>query len=330
MGTFSWLKPTAIGLYCEPGQFYIDPISPVNYAIITHGHADHARAGHQHVLSTVETLAIMQIRFGTRFAQQQQALNYQQPIIHNGVRITLLPAGHILGSAQILLEYQNQRAIISGDYKRRFDPTCESFLARSCDLFVTEATFGLPVFRHPPITCEINKLLNSLRMFPEHCHLVGAYALGKAQRIICTLREIGYERPIYLHNALLKLCDLYEQCGIKLGPLLPIHQVDKKYLRGEIAIAPPGSVQARLTHSLPETITAMASGWMNVTAKARQRQVELPLIISDHADWDELNQTINEVNAIEVWITHGREEALLHACLSRGVNAKALNTVGEY
>jgi len=197
-----------------------------------------------------------------------------------------------------------------------------------CDVFVTEATFALPVFRHPPDTQEIDRLLASLTLFPERAHLVGVYALGKCQRVIALLRRAGYDRPIYLHGALAPLCELYERLGVALGPLLPATGATKEALQGQIVLAPPGAIADRWARRLPDPLLGLASGWMRVRQRARQRGVELPLIISDHADWDELNQTLDDVGAPEVWVTHGREEALVHQARQRGIQARALALVG--
>ena len=210
------LKPTPAGLYCAAGDFYVDPVRPVERAVVTHGHSDHARAGHGAVLATAPTLAIMESRYGEAFTGRRQSAAYGERVTVNGVSITLVPAGHILGSAQAVIEKEGARIVVSGDYKRRRDPTCPAFEPVECDVFISEATFGLPVFRHPPDGAEIAKLLLSLKTFPERCHLVGAYSLGKAQRLICLLREAGYDAPVYLHGAMQKLCDLYAAHGIAL------------------------------------------------------------------------------------------------------------------
>jgi putative mRNA 3-end processing factor len=187
----------------------------------------------------------------------------------------------------------------------------------------------LPVFRHPPDSEEIAKLLTAQAQFPERAILVGAYALGKAQRIIALLRQAGYVRPIWIHGALQGLCDLYRDFGVELGELRPATGAAKKDLAGEIVLAPPGSLTDRWSRRLPDPITAMASGWMRVRARARQRGAELPLIISDHADWDELTQTVREVAAPEVWVTHGNEEALVHYAKSLGLRGRALALIGR-
>ena len=325
----NWLQVTPTGLYCLPGDFYIDPARPVDRAVITHGHSDHARSGHRATLSTAETAAIMAVRYGVDFAASSETAAYGKTRRIADVDVTLFPAGHILGSAQILLEYHGSRVVISGDYKRRHDPTCPPFEPIACDVFITEATFGLPVFRHPPDELELHRLLQSQKLFPERCQLVGVYALGKCQRVMARLREIGYERPIFLHGALLALTKLYVDRGIDLGHFSVISGMTANQLKGEIVLCPPSALADRWTRRLPDPLPAAASGWMRVRARARQGSAELPLIISDHADWDELLQTTEDVGAPEVWITHGREDGLLHALTQRGRRARALSLIGR-
>jgi len=325
---WNWLKATPQGLYCEPGDFFIDPLTPAARAIITHGHSDHARAGNGAVLATKETLAIMRQRFGETAVISPQALGYGETLRLGEVRVTLHPAGHILGSAQVALDYRGRRIVISGDYKRRPDPTCQPFEPQPCDVFVTEATFGLPVFRHPPDRDEIDKLLHSLRLFAERAHLIGVYPLGKCQRVILLLRHQGYEEPIYLHGGLQAACTLYEQLGIALGPLLPVIGASRDELRGKIVLAPPSAAAEPWARRLPDPVVAQASGWMRVRQRARQRGVELPLVISDHADWDELVATIEEIKPGEIWITHGAEEALVRQASLMGYEARALALSG--
>jgi putative mRNA 3-end processing factor len=218
--------------------------------------------------------------------------------------------------------------VVSGDYKRRADPTCAPFVPVPCDVFITEATFGLPVFRHPDTGGEIDRLLQRLSAEPERCVLVGAYALGKAQRIVAELRGRGYHAPIFYHGAMERLCRLYEELGIPLGELRHCGGATKDEMRGHVVICPPGALNDRWSRRLPDPITAMASGWMRIRQRARQRNVELPLIISDHADWDELTATIEEIRPREVWITHGREDALMHWCMTRQIKARELNLIG--
>ena len=323
----TWLRPTPAGLYCAPGDFFIDPVRPVARAVVSHGHGDHARPGNDNVLCTPATAAIMRARLGGT-AGTLQALSQGETITVGGVVVALAPAGHVLGSAQIVLEHRGSRAVVSGDYKRRPDPTCDPFEPQACDVFVTEATFGLPVFRHAPAGAEIDRLLSSLRRFPERCHLLGVYALGKCQRVLALLRRAGYAEPVYLHGALIALTELYERLGVPLGPVLPATGVAREALRGKIVLAPPGALADPWSRRLPDPLAASASGWMRVRQRAKAAGIELPLVISDHADWDELTATLADVAAAEVWVTHGREEALVHYAIKAGHRARALALTG--
>ncbi len=322
-----WIEPHPYGIYVRPADAWIDPMRAVETALVTHGHADHARSGHQRVYATPETLAIMDLRYATHDAGCPVAYG---EVFHLGpVSISYHPAGHVLGSAQIRLEYNDETVVVTGDYKRRSDPTCAPFEVVPCDIFITEATFALPVFYHPPTQDELQKVLDTLKTNAESCVLIGAYALGKAQRVISELRAMGYDKPIFLHGALAKMCTLYEQFGVDLGELIAVSDAQKTDMQGHIVMCPPSALNDRWSRRLPDPITAMASGWMRVRQRARQRNVELPIILSDHADWTELTDTICEVNPREVWVTHGREEALVHWCGLRQISAKALRLVGR-
>ena len=326
----SWLEPHAQGLYVKPADLWIDPSRPVERAAVTHGHADHARSGHGAVFATPETLAIMALRYGVDVeASHNQAFGYSDGFELGGVRFSFFPAGHVLGSAQILMEYGGERIVITGDYKRRPDPTCALFEVVPCDIFITEATFGLPVFRHPPTDQEIAKLIGAVRAEPDRCVLVGAYALGKAQRVMAELRAAGWDAPIYIHGAMEKMCALYAAHGVDLGELRLVSETDKTDMAGQIIVAPPSALNDRWSRRLPDPVTAMASGWMRVRQRARQRMVELPLVISDHADWEELTTTISQVNPKETWITHGSEDGLLRWCELHQRQARALHLVGR-
>ncbi|KAB2688047.1 ligase-associated DNA damage response exonuclease [Brucella pseudogrignonensis] len=325
------LRSTPKGLYCPPGDFYIDPVRPVDRALITHGHSDHARAGHAHVLATQQTLDIMAIRYGADFAGSTQTADLSAVLNLNGVTVSFHPAGHVLGSAQIAVEKDGTRIVASGDYKRAADPTCTPFEPVACDVFITEATFALPVFRHPEAGHEIATLLKSLSQFPERAHLVGAYSLGKAQRVIKLIRDAGYDEPIYIHGGLQKLCDYYQTQGIDLGPLEPAtleRGEASPDFAGKIVVGPPSAFSDRWARRFPDPLPAFASGWMRIRQRAKQRGVELPLIISDHCDWDELTATISEIKPAEVWVTHGREEALVRWCELQNIPARPLHLVG--
>ena len=323
-----WLYPTAGGLYCEPGNFFIDPSRAVDRAVITHGHSDHARPGHAAVLATPETVEIMKVRMGAGSAGafEAQEIGVERKIGSVGVR--LVPAGHILGSAQIVLEWQGQRAVVSGDYKRSPDPTCLPFDLIPCDVFVTEATFALPVFRHESADGEVARLLASIKRNPDRAHLVGVYGLGKCQRLIKLCREAGYDVPIYLHGALVELTNLYQRLGVDLGDVRHVGADDGTSYAGALVLCPPSAVDDRWSRRFPDPVTSFASGWMRIKGRVRQAGVELPLVISDHADWPELLDTIVATGAEEVWVTHGREDALVYQLGKMGRKARALALVG--
>ncbi|MEO0729704.1 MAG: ligase-associated DNA damage response exonuclease [Pseudomonadota bacterium] len=324
----SWLYPTPRGLYCEPADAFIDPAVGVPRAIITHAHADHARPGSSAVLATEETIAIMRTRMGETCAETFQSLGYGEIITLGEVEVMLVPAGHVLGSAQVVLTHNGQRVVISGDYKRQADPTCAPYECVTCDVFITEATFGLPVFKHEDPATEVPKVFKSQSQFPDRTHLIGVYGLGKCQRLIRVFRDAGYDRPIWLHGALIGVTELYQSLGIELGDVRPVKDADSK-LPGEIVMCPPSAVQDRWSRRLADPLSIFASGWMRVRGRARQRGVELPLIISDHVDWPDLLATITETQAPEIWVTHGREDAIVHQIGLMGLRGRALRLVGR-
>lgn len=323
------LYPTSSGLYCAPGGFYIDPHVPVDKALITHAHSDHARSGHQSVLASKETCDIMQIRLGADAAGSFQHVALREGQTVNGVKVTFYPAGHVLGSCQILLEHAGLRICISGDYKRTVDPTVLPFEPVGCDVFITEATFGLPVFIHPNPDHEIMKLVQSVKDHPESDHFVGAYSLGKAQRVIALLRKLGYEDEILMHGSMDAVCAYYQRCGIDLGPLANLVETGKKRgSGGSIIIGPPSAIGTKWVNRMIDPIFAYASGWMRIRQRAKRAGVELPLILSDHCDWPELQQSIRDSDAEEIWVTHGNEDGLVHWCQSQGFAARPLRLVG--
>src|SRR5580704_8439472 len=322
------LLPTPAGLCCELGGFHIDPTRPVDKAVITHGHSDHARPGHGSVLATPETLDLMRLRYGDNFAGSVQAVRYGESLNIGGVTVTFHPAGHVLGSAQVAVEHGALRIVASGDYKDVADPTCAPFELVKCDVFITEATFGLPVFRHGDPDGEIGKLMRSVALFPERAHLVGAYSLGKAQRVIALIRKAGYQQPICLHGALERITGYYQSRGIALGELRAARDAEKTQLACAIVLCPPSALNELWSRRFPDPVTALASGWMRVRARARQRGIALPLVVSDHADWDGLTATIAATGAAEVWVTHGQEDALVYFSTSHGLKARPLALVG--
>lgn len=317
------LYPTETGLYCAPGDFFIDPMRPVPRALVTHGHADHARPDHGAVMATRQTLEIMAIRYGADFTRQRQIADGATRI--GGVTVSFHPAGHVLGSAQILIVPDNgPRIVVSGDYCRVPNPVCAPFEPVACDVFVTEATFGLPVFRHPEPLAETGRLIASMAEFPDRPHIVGAYALGKAQRVIALALAVGHDRPIAIHGALKRLCDYHIEQGIDLGELVSASDPGE----AQLVLAPPSAFASPWVQRFRDPVLSYASGWMTVRARARQRGIELPLILSDHVDWPSLTATIRELGPQEVWITHGTEDGLMRWCELQGIASRPLRLVG--
>ena len=322
------LVPTPAGVCCKLGSFHIDPTRPVERALITHAHSDHARAGHGAVLATQVTLDLMRLRYGDNFAGTAQAIAYGESLELGGVTVTFHSAGHVLGSAQIAVAANGLTIVASGDYKNVADPTCAPFALVPCDVFITEATFALPVFRHGDPDAEIAKLLRSVALFPDRAHLVGAYSLGKAQRVIALLRLAGYDAPVYLHGAMERITRYYQSRGIPLGRVELVREAGKSGFAGAIVLCPPSVLREPWSRRFADPVTCFASGWMRVRARARQRLIELPLVISDHADWSELTGTIAATRASEVWVTHGQEDALVHWSVTLGLAARPLDIVG--
>ena len=322
------LTLTPAGLYCPAGDFHLDPMRPVDRALVTHGHSDHARPGMGSVMATAETLDIMALRYGPEFCTRREVALLGESISVGDVVVTFYPAGHVFGSAQIAIERNGFRVVVSGDYKRAPDPTCLPFEPIPCDAFITEATFGLPVFAFPDPFDEMAKLLASLAVFPERTHLLGAYTLGKAQRVMKTLRLLGYDRPIYFHGAMEKLTAFYARSGIDFGDVCRVQPGERAKLAGEIVLCPPSALKDTWARKFPEPITVAASGWMRVRARARQKGVELPLIVSDHADWPALCRTVRETGCSELWVNHGEADALVHWASTQGIAARPLHMIG--
>ena len=324
----NWLVKKKEGLYCIPGDFYIDPLYPVKKALITHAHTDHARPNNNFILGTKETIEIMKIRYAKSYCTSHQVINYNSQLTINNVDITFIPAGHILGSSQILIEHNGCKVLISGDYKRVEDKTCKIYQNKKCDIFITEATFGLPIFSHPFDKDEIKKLLESVNKNNKKPHLIGVYALGKCQRILSLLRDTGYDETIYLHGALIKITDYYISQGVSMGKIKNISDLNLSELKNQIILCPPSALHDKWSRKFKNPIKGIVSGWMNIRQRIKQKNIQLPLIISDHADWKDILITTKENNPEEVLVTHGREEALVFQLNKLGYEAKALNLLG--
>ena len=324
----NWLKKKREGLYCVPGNFFIDPVFPVEKALITHAHTDHARPNNKSIFSSKETIELMHLRYGESYCSDFQIARFDEKIKINDVTVQIHPAGHILGSIQFLINYRGYRLLISGDYKRTKDKTCLSYEPVKCDTFITEATFGLPIFNHPNDESEVKKLIKSIKANVNKTHLIGVYALGKCQRLITLLRNLGYDETIYLHGALTKISDFYSKNNIKLGNISNISECSRSEYANKLVLCPPSSLNDKWSQKFKNVLKGYASGWMRIRQRVKQKNIELPLILSDHADWGEILKTVNDVNPNEVLVTHGREEALVNYLTKKNFKSSALNLIG--
>ena len=323
------LVPTPSGVCCKPGGFHIDPTRPVDKAVITHGHSDHARAGHAAVLATQETLDLMRLRYGENFAGATQAIGYGETVSARR-RDGDVPSGRPrarLGPGRDRMQWaaRSSRPATTRTWPIRpalpssLCPAMSSSPRRRSDCRCSAT--AIPMRRSP-------RLLRSVALFPERAHLVGVYSLGKAQRVLALIRAAGYDKPVYLHGALERITRYYQSSGIDLGEVRLARDASKAELAGAIALCPPSALKEVWTRRFPDPVSCFASGWMRVRARARQRGVELPLVISDHADWDGLTATIAATGASDVWVTHGQEDALVHWSTQRGLAARPLAIVG--
>ena len=319
------IENTEAGLYCRDGGFFIDPWKAVDRAVITHAHADHARPGCGSYLATPACAVLLQARLGA--AARIQELPYGAPLDINGVRLSLHPAGHILGSAQVRLERGGEVWVVTGDFKRHPDPTCAPFETLRCHTLITESTFGLPVFNWPDpndVAADINAWWrqNSAQGAPS---VLFAYALGKAQRILAQLDAgIG---PILAHGAVEQMLAAYRQAGVPLHPTLPVSEDRRrKDLNGALVIAPPSAEGSPWMRRFPGAGRAFASGWMQIRGNRRRRALDRGFVLSDHADWNGLLDTISASGAEKVLVTHGFTEELVQYLCGTGLAAEALRT----
>jgi len=321
----SLISLTSKGLYCKQGDFYIDPWRPVKKAIVTHAHADHAYRGHTRYLVAKpgERLARIRLDQDAKIATQ----DYGQTTSANGVKISFHPAGHILGSAQVRVEYKGEVWVISGDYKLTPDATCAPFEPVKCHHFITEATFGLPIYRWPK-TEETFEEINSWwrrNIEREKASVLFAYALGKAQRIMSGIdRSLG---PIFTHGAVERLTAAYRESGVDLPKTIYAGSVtNKKEFVGSLIIAPPSAQASTWLRRFGTQSTGFASGWMMVRGARRQRAVDRGFVLSDHADWPELLTAIRGSEAETVYVTHGFAPEVVRYLNETGTNAVPLKT----
>jgi putative mRNA 3-end processing factor len=320
------LQSTEAGLYCPAGDFHVDPWLPVPRAVITHAHADHLRWGCGHYLVAAAGLALARARLEPEASVH--AVPYGEPLRLGGVQVSLHPAGHVLGSAQVRLERGGEVWVVSGDYQRQSNPTCTPFEPLRAHTFVTESTFGLPIFRWPPereVLASIDAWWRA-NAAAGRASLLYGYALGKAQRLLAGVDAgIG---PIYTHGAVETLNRVYREEGVALPPTVPVSEVPGRgnSWPGALIVAPPSAHGSVWTRRFGEASTAFASGWMRIRGTRRRRAVDRGFVLSDHADWPGLLQTIAETGAERVWVTHGYGATLARLLRERGLDATAIAT----
>jgi putative mRNA 3-end processing factor len=326
------IEPTDAGLYCAAGGFHIDPWKPVARAVITHAHGDHLRPGSHAYLCSTGSLALVRQRLGADAAVT--AVAYGESVALDGVRVRLHPAGHILGSAQVRVEHRGEVWVASGDYKRQPDPTCAPCEPQRCEAFITEATFALPVFRWdpPPVTvAEITTWIDEMRAANRPA-VIFAYALGKAQHVLAELHAAGYDRPVYVHGALEPLIELYRSSGVAMPPVLGATRTGRgTSFGGELIMAPVSARGSTWMRRFRDHSAAFVSGWMRIRGARRRRGYDRGFALSDHADWPELLQTVEDTGARRVFVTHGYTDALARYLTEHGLDAQGWQTqyVGE-
>jgi len=316
---------TDFGLYCQQGDFFIDPWRPVKRAVITHAHSDHARAGSAGYLTAQSGERILRLRLGTSAAIE--TVPYEEAVQMKSVRVSLHPAGHILGSAQVRIEHKGEIWVVSGDYKLQSDSTCAPFEAIRCHTFLTESTFALPIYRwqHPA------KLFAQINLWWQKCRengkaaLLYAYSLGKCQRILAGVEaSIG---PIYTHAAVENLNQQYRQSGVTLPDTQLVGSLPKgTKFAGALIMAPPSAAASPWTRQFGPASTAFASGWMRIRGTRRRRAVDRGFVISDHVDWPGLNETIKVTGADRIIVTHGYSSELVRWLKQQGLNAETMTT----
>ncbi len=317
---------TPEGLYCPAGDFHIDPWRPVPRAVLTHGHADHARAGSTHYLTAAPGAALIRARLGADAPIEPVA--YGERRRYGAATVSLHPAGHILGSAQVRIEVDGVVCVITGDFKRAADPTCAPFELVPCDVLITEATFALPIYRWPAPEAVAREVL----AWWDACVRAGVpavlycYALGKAQRLLAELARLT-DRPVHLHGALVRLTELYREQGVEMLPTAPVSDRARgRDFAGELILAPPSAAGSAWMRRFAGASTAFASGWMQVRGHRRRRGYDRGFVLSDHADWPALVATVRETGARRIVATHGNTDAFVLYLTEQGYDAAQLCT----
>jgi putative mRNA 3-end processing factor len=312
------------GLYCPPGDFYIDPWRPVARAVITHSHSDHARFGHGHYLANEQSEGVLRARLGDI---NLQTLAYSERILHNGVTLSLHPAGHVLGSAQVRLEHEGRVWVASGDYKVAPDRTCVPFEPVKCDVFITESTFGLPIYRWCPddeLFADINGWWGR-NVLAGRASVLACYSFGKAQRILSGVDpSIG---PIIVHGAVEPLNRAYRTAGVDLPETMMVTDIkDKADIKRALVICPPSAAASPWMRRFGDASTAFASGWMQLRGARRRGGWDRGFVLSDHADWPGLMGAIGATGANRVIVTHGSVPVMVRFLREQGLEADAFDT----
>jgi putative mRNA 3-end processing factor len=315
------------GLYCPPGDFFIDPWRPVEHALITHAHADHARPGHRNYLAPSAAERVLRCRLGDIALQ---TLPYGQPMEHHGVTLSFHPAGHVLGSAQIRIEHRGAVWVASGDYKLEPDATCAAFEPVRCHTFITESTFGLPIYRWRPqqeIFADIAAWWRA-NATAGRASVVYCYAFGKAQRILAGVRDAGAldVGVIVCHGAIEPLNAAYRDSGVELPRTSRVTDVDKASLRSALVLAPPSAAGNPWMRRFGELSDAFASGWMQLRGARRRRALDRGFVLSDHADWPALHEAIAATGASRIIVTHGQVPVMVRRLCEQGLDAQAFDT----
>ncbi len=319
------VSPTEHGLYCAAGNFYIDPWRPVDRAVLTHAHGDHARSGSHAYFAAESSLDILRRRLGAD--APLIGVDYGRAFEVGDARVSLHPAGHVLGSAQIRIEAQDQVWVITGDYKRAADPTCAPFEPVTCDVLISEATFALPCYRWPETRVVVDEIFRWWRSNRDagRASVLFCYALGKAQRVLAELTAFTDE-SVFAHGAVLPLIEDYRRAGVRMLPVAPVERERRADYSGALVIAPPSASGSPWMRRFGDAATGFCSGWMCIRGARRRRGYDRGFVLSDHADWPALLQTITESRAQRVLLTHGYSDALVRYLCERGVNAAALRT----
>lgn len=315
------------GMYCPAGDFHIDPLKPVATAVITHGHGDHARTGMGCYHTSEAGLPLLRWRVGD---QNYVAHVYGEPFRVGGALVSLHPAGHVLGSAQVRIEVKGEVWVASGDYKRQTDPTCAAFEPVRCDTFITECTFGLPVYRWP----DTDKVVEEIARWREECAAQGevailyCYALGKAQRVLAELLALGETAPVWLHGAVDAGVQVYRQSGV---PMVETHRVADEErgadFAGRLVIAPPSAAGSSWLRRFRHAQQGFASGWMQLRGNRRRGNYDRGFVLSDHADWPALLRSVRQSGARRVIVTHGSADALVRMLNEAGIHSSTFNLV---